>query len=127
THIWVLISIPILLITTIFGMTLPARTGFSSGDEAQLASFFGIEIMSPDYAYSLLYVLVAVCLTIFTFRKKRTLAFKSVMIATLALFPLIAFTPVFDLAREYLTPRITSRYKSDTNLLAYNITIPTLV
>lgn len=121
-YVWLLASTPILVFSTAAGALLPARSSFGSGLEGELSSFAGMTIMNPGYVYSITYITISVGFLAYIFKTSRSTALRSTALAAVVTFPLIVFTPLFDLAREYLTPRIIFRYRSGTNFLGYNLT-----
>lgn len=121
------LSIPILLAPAIYGALLPVgSTGklVVPGDTNEL---FGVTIANPSKSYSLLLLAILVIVLLFAFRKHRSKAFKSLIIAAVFTYPIIAFTPAFEIVNEFLSARMIRRYRTGTNFMSHILTIGTVV
>lgn len=121
------LSIPILLSPAIYGTLLPVGSTGSLTTSGDTTELFGVTIANPHKSYSAMLLIALIVVLIFAFRIQRSKAFKSVLIATVLTYPIIAFTPAFELVNEFLSARIIRRFRTGTNFISYILTMSTVI
>lgn len=114
---WYLVAVPVLGLTTIAGALLPVRGVRGRGEPHEVLSLGSIDVLNPLGHYEGLYFTALIILLLCVYSQKRSKALTSVVVGAIITFPILAFTPVFDVLYIFLSPTIVERYRHHTNFL----------